>query len=208
MDPTVIEETTAKLAQYRINVIYNSKIASIDETGVTMVDGTHLPCTVPIWATGAAAQPVTGESDLDILNGYFRVNDFLQSTSHPNVFAGGDCITMESYAAENFPPKAGVYAVREGPIIAQNIISYLKGESLTPYIPQRSFLSLLITGDERAIGTKFGMSWSGKWVWKMKDYIDVGFVNLFQPQFLFRDYETNGMQVPIENNDLFEEPTE
>ena len=115
---------------------------------------------------------------------------------------------MESYAAENFPPKAGVYAVREGPIIAQNIISYLKGESLTPYTPQRSFLSLLITGDERAIGTKFGMSWSGKWVWKMKDYIDVGFVNLFQPQFLFRDYETNGMQVPIENNDLFEEPTE
>ena len=77
MDPTVIKETTAKLSQYRINVIYNSKIATIDETGVTMTDGTHLPCTVPVWATGAAAQPVTGESDLDTLNGYFRVNDFL-----------------------------------------------------------------------------------------------------------------------------------
>jgi len=61
---------------------------------------------------------VTGLSDLETLNGYFRVNDFMQSTSHPNVFAGGDCVTLETYAAENFPPKAGVYAVREGPFIA------------------------------------------------------------------------------------------
>ena len=52
------------------------------------------------------------------MKGYFRVNDFLQSTSHPNIFGGGDCITMESYAGKNFPPKAGVYAVRAGPIVA------------------------------------------------------------------------------------------
>ena len=83
-----------------------------------MRDGNHLPCNVPVWATGAAAQPVTGESDLEILRGYFKVNEFLQSTSHPNVFAGGDCITIDKYAEENFPPKAGVYAVREGPFIA------------------------------------------------------------------------------------------
>lgn len=55
-----------------------------------------------------------------IQNGYFQVNDYMQSTSHPNVFAGGDCVTLQTYAdkGENFPPKAGVYAVREGPFIA------------------------------------------------------------------------------------------
>jgi hypothetical protein len=60
-------------------------------------------------------------SNLDVLDNYFRVNDFLQSTSHPNVFGGGDCITMETYSKEvhpkpqkfNFPPKAGV-----GPFVA------------------------------------------------------------------------------------------
>jgi len=80
---------------------------------------------------------VTADSDLDILNGYFRVNDFLQSTSHPNIFAGGDCITMESYADQTptFPSKAGVYAVREGPIIAQNIANQIKGDPLIPYVP-------------------------------------------------------------------------
>ena len=134
------------------------------------------------------------------------MNDYLQSTSHPNVFAGGDCITMESYAEEgNFPPKAGVYAVREGPFIAQNIIRYMKNEEMLKYVPQREFLSLMMTGDEKCIGTKFGMAWSGKWVWKMKDYIDVGFMKLFQAQYLFRDYENSGTQFPIENNELFEE---
>ena len=66
-------------------------------------------------------------------------------------------------------------------------------------------MSLLITADEKAIGTKFGMAWSGKWVWKMKDYIDVGFVNLFTPHSLFRDYDTHGTKYPIENNELFED---
>ena len=98
----------------------------------------------------------------------------MQSTSHPNVFAGGDCVTMETYADEVpiFPPKAGVYAVREGPFIAQNIARFIKGQELLKYVPQRSFLSLLMTGDGSAIGTKYGITFKGKWVWLMKDYID------------------------------------
>jgi NADH dehydrogenase FAD-containing subunit len=60
------------------------------------------------------------------MKGFFRVNNFLQSTSHPNIFAGGDCITMESYADKPYPTKAGVYAVRAGPIIAENLVKYIE----------------------------------------------------------------------------------
>ena len=79
-------------------------------------------------ATGVEPSSLNTKSDLELLNGYFRVNDFLQSTTYPNIFAGGDCITMESYSNEpkTFPAKAGVYAAREGPIIACNIINYFK----------------------------------------------------------------------------------
>jgi NADH dehydrogenase FAD-containing subunit len=59
---------------------------------------------------------------------------------------------MESYADKSFPPKAGVYAVRAGPIVAANIVKYIKGETLDKYIPQKGFLSLLMTGDGKAIG--------------------------------------------------------
>ena len=44
-----------------------------------------------------------------------------------------------------------------------------------------------MTGDGKAIGTKFGIAFTGKWVWKRKDYIDVGFMKMFTPEYLFSD---------------------
>ena len=44
-----------------------------------------------------------------------------------------------------------------------------------------------MTGDGKAIGTKFGITFLGKWVWNMKNYIDVGFMKLFDAKYLFRD---------------------
>ena len=60
-----------------------------------------------------------------------------------------------------------------------------------------------MTGDGKAIGTKFGIAFTGKWVWRMKDYIDVGFMKLFDPKYLFKDTET--YSDPLENNELLEE---
>lgn len=134
--PSTVKVTLDELKRCGIDVTYNSKVKSIGPDHVELRDGTKIQCTVPIWATGADPQEVSAKSDLELLKGYFRVNDFLQSTSHPNVFAGGDCITMETYAdQENFPPKAGVYAVREGPFIAQNIARYIKQQELLRYVP-------------------------------------------------------------------------
>lgn len=47
-----------------------------------------------------------------------------------------------------------------------------------------------MTGDGKAIGTKFGIAFVGRWVWNMKDYIDVGFMKLFYADYLFNDHET------------------
>ena len=45
-----------------------------------------------------------------------------------------------------------------------------------------------MTGDGKGIGTKFGIAFAGKWVWKMKDHIDRSFMKLFDPNYLFKDY--------------------
>jgi len=99
-----------------------------------------------------------------------------------------------------FPPKAGVYAVRGGPFIAKNVAAFIKGTSMTEYKPQGEFLALFCTGDGKAIGTKFGIAFTGKWVWKMKDYIDVSFMNLFHRDYLFNDFEHKGYTEPILEN--------
>lgn len=61
-----------------------------------------------------------------------------------------------------------------------------------------------MTGDGKAIGSKFGIAFTGKWVWGMKDYIDRSFMKLFSPNYLFKDYALRGCDEPLENNELFE----
>lgn len=104
---------------------------------------------------------MTNISDLGIIDNYFGVNDHLQSVTHENIFAGGDCITIERYKGTNFPPKAGVYAVREGPVIARNIVNYIEGKPLETYTPQSGFLALLMTADSKSIGSKWNISFTG-----------------------------------------------
>ena len=113
---------------------------------------------------------------------------------------------MESYADKPTPTKAGVYAVRAGPIIAENIINHIEGEPLKEYVPQSGFLSLLMTGDGNCIGSKHGMGFFGKWVWYLKDHIDVGFMNLFNPRLLYKDYESKGTAEPVECPSSKEDP--
>ena len=196
-----------QLKARNITVESKCKVKEIKPDRVILEDGREFECNVPIWATGADPQEVTADSDLAMMKGYFRVNNFLQSTSHPNVFAGGDCITMEDYADKEYPTKAGVYAVREGPIIAENVVAYLESRELKAYVPQPGFLALMMTGDERAIGFKFGITFYGKWVWKMKDFIDISFMVLFDPNNLFKDYATKKYAEPIEDYQLFDEST-
>ena len=88
------------------------------------------------------------------------------------------------------PPKAGVYAVRSGPILIDNLTRILNHDKegnvlpLTPYKPQDDFLKLMVCGDGTALGFRFGIPIYGKWVFEMKDAIDNGFMNLFREEYL------------------------
>ena len=56
----------------------------------------------------------------------------------------------------------------------------------------------MMTGDNSCIGSKYGISFVGKWVWAMKDYIDMAFMNLLNPKYLFNDFATHGtMEQPV-----------
>ena len=118
-----------------IKFVSGSKVSEVTSEHVSLEDGRVVPCDVAVWATGAEAHAVTADSDLDTMKGFFRVNDFLQSTSHPNVFGGGDCITMENYADKSYPTKAGVYAVKGAPFLGENILNFIDSKPLTQYIP-------------------------------------------------------------------------
>ena len=112
---------------------------------------------------------------------------------------------MEDYADKPYPTKAGVYAVRAGPFIAQNLINYAENKELVEYVPQTGFLSLMMTADRSCIGSKFGIGFVGNWVWELKDFIDMSFMDLFNPKYLYNDYETKGTSEPVESTTLFDD---
>lgn len=130
-----------------------------------------------IWAVSAGSPQWPRQGGLDCDDkGFISVNRYLQSTSHSTIFAAGD--------VAHFSPrplaKSGVYAVRAGAYLAENLRAAVNGENLKPYKPQKTFLSLLMTGDKQAIASKAGFSISGKWVWRWKDLIDRSFMDKFR----------------------------
>ena len=135
-----------------------------------------------LWATGAEAHawqrcPARRGGLAVSEAGFIRVDRHLRSVSHPAVYAVGDC-------AEWAPPlpKAGVFAVRMGPVLSRNLRAALGQGVAGDYQPQRRFLALLATGDGRAIGAWGGWSAQGRWLWRWKDRIDRQFLRGFVVQ--------------------------
>jgi len=126
-------------------------------------------------STGAAAPAWPAASGLATdERGFIRVERSLRSVSHPNVFAAGD---VAAYADPR--PKSGVYAVRAGPVLAQNLRAFCAGRPLQTWVPQSRALYLISTGDRYALATRGRWSWSGRWVWRWKDRIDRRFMRRF-----------------------------
>ncbi|HVR30724.1 MAG TPA: selenide, water dikinase SelD [Thermoanaerobaculia bacterium] len=145
---------------------------------VALADGDEIAFDLLVWVTGAVGQPLFRDSGLSVDDrGFVLVRPTLQVEGYDDVFAVGDCATLVEHAAT---PKAGVYAVRQGPYLTDNLRALLEGGELRRYQPQRDFLALLNLGDGSALGTKWGASFEGRWVMRLKDWIDRRFMRRFQ----------------------------
>ncbi|WP_096668711.1 FAD-dependent oxidoreductase [Polaromonas sp. AET17H-212] len=125
--------------------------------------------------TGAAAPTWVRASGLATNErGFIRVGPTLQSVSHPQIFAAGD---VAAYADNR--PKSGVFAVKAGPVLADNLRAVCEGRLPRRWTPQTRALYLISTGNRYAIASWGPWAWGGAWVWYWKDRIDRGFMRRF-----------------------------
>ncbi|MGI9295121.1 MAG: selenide, water dikinase SelD, partial [Pseudomonadales bacterium] len=153
-----------------------SKVVRVEPTCVVMDDGSTLPTDHVFWATGSEPANWLAESGLDLDDqGFVAVSNTLQSISHDDVFAAGDIASIRGYNL----PKSGVYAVRSGLPLANNLRRVIGGKPLKTFKPQRDAMYLISLGDTYVTGTRNGLVFEGVWAWKWKDWIDRTFMKKF-----------------------------
>ncbi|WP_295718669.1 selenide, water dikinase SelD [uncultured Halovibrio sp.] len=164
------------LQERGVNVHERTRIEQVNDRQLVASSGATFEADEVLWVTQAGgAEWLTGTGlELDE-GGFIRVRDTLQTVTDPNIFAAGDIATMVNHPRE----KAGVFAVRQGKPLAENLRRAVHGKALKDYHPQKQWLALISTGDQYAVASRGSFGVAGEWVWRWKDWIDRRFMAKF-----------------------------
>lgn len=169
------------LARAGVDRELGAEAVGADRGRLHLRDGRTLPFELLVWTTGPAAPAVFRESGLPTdAAGYLMVDETLRVTGIPRLFAAGDSASLRAHPRT---AKAGVYAVRMGPVLRHNLEATCRhgdDAALRAYRPQSRFLALLNAGDGRAVASWGGVAFTGKWALRLKHRIDRGFMARFQ----------------------------
>lgn len=167
----------AALDRHGIAVLDGFRAAEIKADGIRAVDGRFISADAVLVSTAARAPSWLAATDLPTdKGGFVQTTQAMACIDDPAVFAVGDCATV----IDDPVPKAGVFAVRQGPALTENIRRRMHGEPMMPHHPDKAYLTILMTGDGSAIaGRGKWFAVEGRWVWTWKDWIDRRFMRRF-----------------------------
>lgn len=159
-----------------VEVLTEARVARVDDDGIETDDGRSIPAQALFWTTGVSAPRWLAESGMALDGrGFLRVDRQLRSVSHPDVHGAGDAIAIDGMSL----PKAGVFAVRQGPLLARNLRAALDGSPLATFDTIPTALNLISAGERRAVMSWKGLALEGAWVWWWKNWIDRRFVRRY-----------------------------
>lgn len=166
----------AILLRRSVEVILDREAAAVEPGALRFADGGRLRADAVVWVSGAAPPPLLERSGLPLApDGFLCVDATLRAVDGAPVWGAGDCVHVRGHDL----PKAGVYAVRQGPVLVDNLRAALRGMEGREYEPQRSFLSILNTADGKALLRWKGVVAHARWAWWLKDRIDRRFMRRY-----------------------------
>ncbi len=170
--PALRKAMVLGLSHLGIEVLTRARVTAIEGPRLHLATGQALEA--DFMATVAGARPAAwlGQTGLALHNGFISIDQTLRSLSHETVFAVGDT----AYMPTSPRPKAGVFAVRQGPVLYHNLRAALSKGRLKPFRPQTDYLKLVSLGGQGAVAEKWGLSVSGAGLWRLKDQIDQRFM--------------------------------
>ena len=177
LNPGIRRRVERALARHGIERRDGLRVAALEPGAVVTVCGQRIPAEATLISTRAMLPPWLAATGLALgPNGFLTTSTTLQMSGESHLFAVGDCAEIIDHPRE----KTGVFAVRQGPVLARNIRRLWRGAPLAQYHPQSDYLVLLGTGDGRAIGGRGRwLAFEGGWAWRLKDWIDRRFMARF-----------------------------
>jgi NADH dehydrogenase FAD-containing subunit len=165
------------LEKRNIRVLEATRARSVKEGGIILSDGNTLHYDFVFMAVGVKPSAIFTDSGLPTgEDGGMLVDSFLRSTAHPELFGGGDCISLSG----NPLAKVGVYAVRQNPVLLYNLMAALEGGEPQPFQPGGAYMLIMNMGDGTGIFWKKELVWDGRPAFILKDFIDRRFMRKFQ----------------------------
>ena len=160
----------------RQSIVLLEADARIEETSL-LAGPAAVRADVIVAAIGSAAPDWPGAGGLACdADGFIAVDAFQRSTSHPHIFAAGDCARRMDIAVDH----SGVHAVHTGPVLAANLRAVLAGRKISQtYAPRAAHLYLISTGQGEAIGSYGRFAFEGRCAAKLKHAIDMRWLSFY-----------------------------
>jgi len=171
------ERAREALARWGIESIEGVPVETVAGAVVRLKDGGSLEGDMVFVAIGITPSPLFRNSGLPTgEDGGLLVNDCLQCVDHPELFGGGDCVSL----AGSPLARVGVYAVRQNRPLHRNLLAFLEGRPLERFDPGGDYLLILNLGDRMGLFRRKGIVLSGRLAFQFKNFLDRRFMRKFQ----------------------------
>jgi len=160
-----------------ITILTGMRVKKIAKDTLELSSAKTMTADIMFAAIGVRPSAIFEESGMQIgPDGGLRVNKYLQSVTHKEIFGGGDCIYFEPHPLD----KVGVYAVRQNPVLLHNVMAAIEKRPLKEFHPGGKYLLIYNLGDGYGVVQKWSMSLGGRLPFLLKDYIDRRFMHSYQ----------------------------
>ena len=160
-----------------VEIYTNGFVQTVKPDGIILESGERYELDFIFLALGVRPNAIFERSGIPTgPDGGMLVNSYLQSTAFPEMFGGGDCIYFRDQPLD----KVGVYAVRQNPILYDNLMAALEGEPLQVFNPGGDYLLVFNMGGGKGVLRKKWLTFDGRLAFIVKDYIDRKFMKKFQ----------------------------
>ncbi|WP_017590692.1 NAD(P)/FAD-dependent oxidoreductase [Nocardiopsis ganjiahuensis] len=131
--PEVGGKALNQLRRRGIDVRLKTFLESATDQRIKLSDGAEFDAGTLVWTAGVKPSPVVSASDLPLgPKGHVDTSEYLTVNGTDNVFAGGDNAQVPDGNGGYYPPNAQ-NAVRQAPVLADNIIATLRNGKLKAY---------------------------------------------------------------------------